>query len=110
MHKLVIPLSSFVKPKIIVYFLFKLPDSLPGRGGKIDDDIPKRKNLNEQPSTSNDEEKEEKPVSTPIGYTYLDDCIMASYTISATVTSLFSISVVKANNICFPSLKPVFSK
>ncbi|XP_026739339.1 DNA-directed RNA polymerase III subunit RPC4 isoform X1 [Trichoplusia ni] len=44
--------------------LLQLPDSLPGRGGKIDDDIPKRKNLNEQPSTSNDEEKEEKPVET----------------------------------------------
>ncbi|KAJ8709403.1 hypothetical protein PYW07_009229 [Mythimna separata] len=41
--------------------LLQLPDSLPGRGGKVEDDVPRRK-INDEPSTSTGEEKEEKPV------------------------------------------------
>ncbi|CAG9793212.1 unnamed protein product [Diatraea saccharalis] len=44
------------KPSLI---LLQLPDSLPGRGGSVDDE-PKRKH-NEQPSTSVGETRDEKP-------------------------------------------------
>ncbi|XP_050556176.1 DNA-directed RNA polymerase III subunit RPC4 isoform X2 [Spodoptera frugiperda] len=41
--------------------LLQLPDTLPGRGGRMEDDMPRRRAMNEEPSTSS-EEKEEKPV------------------------------------------------
>ncbi|XP_022815515.1 DNA-directed RNA polymerase III subunit RPC4 isoform X2 [Spodoptera litura] len=42
--------------------LLQLPDTLPGRGGRMEDDMPRRRaNVNEEPSTSS-EDKEEKPV------------------------------------------------
>ncbi|CAH1636206.1 unnamed protein product [Spodoptera littoralis] len=42
--------------------LLQLPDTLPGRGGRMEDDMPRRRaNMNEEPSTSS-EDKEEKPV------------------------------------------------
>lgn len=41
--------------------LLQLPDSLPGRGGTVEDDVPRRK-INDEPSTSSNEQKEDKPV------------------------------------------------
>ncbi|XP_052752373.1 uncharacterized protein LOC113522270 isoform X2 [Galleria mellonella] len=41
--------------------LLQLPDTLPGRGGSMEDDAPRRKQT-DQPSTSTGESKEEKPV------------------------------------------------
>ncbi|XP_049693440.2 DNA-directed RNA polymerase III subunit RPC4 isoform X2 [Helicoverpa armigera] len=55
----VVNLLRSEKPTLI---LLQLPDSLPGRGGKVDDDAPRRKIINDEPSTSTGEEKEEKPV------------------------------------------------
>ncbi|KAL0868218.1 hypothetical protein ABMA27_007753 [Loxostege sticticalis] len=45
------------EPKLI---LIQLPDSLPGRGGSADDEAPRRKH--DQPSTSADDNQEQKPV------------------------------------------------
>uniref|UniRef100_A0A2A4JRI3 DNA-directed RNA polymerase III subunit RPC4 n=1 Tax=Heliothis virescens TaxID=7102 RepID=A0A2A4JRI3_HELVI len=55
----VVNLLRSEKPTLI---LLQLPDSLPGRGGKVDDEAPRRKIITDEPSTSTGEEKEEKPV------------------------------------------------
>ncbi|KAJ0172055.1 hypothetical protein K1T71_012028 [Dendrolimus kikuchii] len=56
----VVNLLKTDKPTLI---LLQLPDTLPGRGGSVEDDVPKRKNVaSDQPSTSTGEGAPQKPV------------------------------------------------
>lgn len=58
-HTDVVKLLTNNQPTLI---LLQLPDTLPGRGGKMEDEAPRRKIHDEEPSTSTGEGKTEKPV------------------------------------------------
>ncbi|CAB3224808.1 unnamed protein product [Arctia plantaginis] len=60
-HTDVVKLLKSDQPTLI---LLQLPDSLPGRGGKMEDENPRRKTVENEASTSTGEGKQEKPPET----------------------------------------------